>query len=307
MKDSLRPACLLVLLFCAVATAPAQTRGQGRGVSDRQQAIKPSASAYNASHFDELVSDVCAGANSQERAQAITQQLAKLKVPYESQAFEFKGKTGTNILATLPAPKPGAPVIMLGAHYDRVAQGQGAVDNAAGVAAALELLATFRRVPLKKYQVVAAFWDLEEKGLAGSQAFLSSAPRDKIPSVYINFDMLGYGDTLCAAWKDENSKSARAFRAATVDRFPLFTGVTFPPSDDRPFAAAGVEVVAIALSSKQDIESGLKMIGGDTSSVPRILQIMHTPNDTPEKVSGEDNSKVLPVIERAIRLIAVER
>jgi Zn-dependent M28 family amino/carboxypeptidase len=194
---------------------------------------------------------------------------------------------------------------MLGAHFDRVAEGKGAVDNASGVSAVLELLATFKRFPLKNYQVVAAFWDYEEDGLVGSQAFVSSQPHGQLPSIYLNFDMLGYGDTLFANWKDKKSKSAEAFRKAADDQFPLRTDFEFPPSDDRPFVAAAVEVVAIALVDKQDIELGLKLLRGeDAKAVPRIMSIMHTAEDTPDKVSAADACRVLPVIERAIRLIS---
>ncbi len=268
----------------------------------RQQAAAAQP-AYDAAQFDEFVRSIAAGADSLQRAQAITLQLARLRIPYDSRPFESGNRAGTNILASLPAPNPGAPVLMIGAHLDRVAAGKGAVDNGAGVSVVLQLLAAFKRAPLKKYQLVAAFWDQEENGLAGSQAFVSSQARDRLPAVYINFDMLAYGDTLCAYWKDDKSASAQAFRRAAADRLPLVTNFQFPPSDDRPFVAAGVEVVAVALAAKPDIELGLKMMRGESAQPPRIMTIMHTTEDTPDKVSSADVTRALPVIAHAIRLI----
>jgi hypothetical protein len=256
----------------------------------------------DASHLNELVSGISAGADSLERGQAIERELARLRIPYESRPFEIDGKAGTNILATLPAAV-SAPVLMLGAHLDRVASGRGALDNGAGVSVVLGLLAAFRKSPLQNYRMIAAFWDREEDGLAGSRAFLSSLPRNEAPSIYINFDMLGYGNVLCASWKNDKSTSAEAFRKAAGDQFPLLTGFPFPQSDDRPFAAAGADVVAIALADKDDVDLGLKMLKGEGTTMPRIMQIMHTAEDTPDKVRSTDICRALPVIERGIRLI----
>ncbi len=263
--------------------------------------------AYEAAHYEELIRAITAGADSTERAQAIMRQLTKLRIPFESQPFEMAGKPGTNIIASLPAPSRGAPVLMLGAHLDRVEEGKGAMDNASGAAVVLELLARFKQIPLEKYRLVAAFWDREEDGLLGSQTFLASQPHDQLPSLYINFDMLGYGDTLLANWKDGDSKAAGAIRQAAANQLSLRSDFEFPPSDDRPFTAAGLEVIALALGDKQDIENGLKLIRGEQAPPPRILTIMHTAEDTPDKVRAADVCKALPVIERAIRLTAETR
>jgi len=257
--------------------------------------------AYVAAHFAELVRTISAGADSLERAQAIELQLARLRIPFESRPFEINGRQGTNLIASLPSSNPSAPVLMLGAHLDRVAEGQGAVDNASGDAAVLELLAALKSSPPKDYRIVAAFWDREEDGLLGSESYVASQPRDRLPAVYFNFDMFGYGDALCAYWKDEQSKSAQAFRQA-AGPFPLRTDFEFPPSDDRPFVSANVEVVAIALASRREIEIGLKAVKGETTETPRILLIMHSAEDTPDKVAPDDAVRALPFVERAIRL-----
>ncbi len=292
------PAFLLLTLTLsnlAAQTTPPQS------TSNQAAAAQP---VYDVAQFDQLVRSIAAGADSLERAQAITLQLAKLRIAYDSRPFGSGDKAGTNILAWLPAPNPGAPVLMIGAHFDRIAVGKGAVDNGAGVSVVMQLLAAFKRTPLKKYQLVAAFWDQEEKGLLGSQAYVASQTRDRLPSVYINFDMLAYGDTLCAYWKDDKAASAQAFRKAAGAQFPLRTDFEFPPSDDRPFVAAGVEVVAVALIDKQEIDLAIKLLRGERVPPPRILTIMHTAEDTPDKVSAADVTRALPVIERAIGLIS---
>jgi hypothetical protein len=115
---------------------------------------------------------------------------------------------GRNILALLPGSDPELrrDYIVIGAHYDHVGYGNarnslgpigqihnGADDNASGTSALLELVAAFGsldRAPRRS--LLFAFWDGEEKGLLGSQYWVSSptAPLERVRLAF-NIDMIG--------------------------------------------------------------------------------------------------------------------
>lgn len=102
--------------------------------------------------------------------------------------------TGVNVVGRrLGKAAPGEHVV-IGAHYDHIADCHGADDNASGLAAALEVarvlaLAEFDRT------VIVGCWDEEELGLIGSEAYVAAAKAagDQIVAVF-NYDMIGYYD-----------------------------------------------------------------------------------------------------------------
>jgi aminopeptidase YwaD len=95
------------------------------------------------------------------------------------------------------AMRPGSTTqtIVLGAHYDSVAEGPGANDNASGTATALEL-ARVLRMRNTPYTIRVVLFGAEEIGLVGSREYvtaLSGAERERIVAM-LNFDMVGVGD-----------------------------------------------------------------------------------------------------------------
>src|SRR4030095_11892079 len=67
--------------------------------------------------------------------------------------------------------------IVLGAHYDKVSDGCGALDNWTGVVALSHLYRTLKDVPLKKTLVIVAFGK-EERGLVGSRAMTNAIKKE---------------------------------------------------------------------------------------------------------------------------------
>lgn len=109
---------------------------------------------------------------------------------------------GTNILARVPGTDLSDEIVLVGAHYDHLAscdtQGgdticNGATDNAAGVGIALEVMADMAtgKTPPRR-TVIFAFWDREEDGLLGSDAWIDANPAivDDIVA-YVNYDIQG--------------------------------------------------------------------------------------------------------------------
>src|SRR5207237_7784462 len=103
-----------------------------------------------ATRFRDRIAAITAGSDTASRRQAIADDLKASGIEYKLEEFTLPTFSGTNIVVDVPGKKP-AKTFLLGAHYDRVAQGQGAVDNAASCAVLLELLAQFKSRPLENY------------------------------------------------------------------------------------------------------------------------------------------------------------
>jgi hypothetical protein len=103
---------------------------------------------------------------------------------------------GTNIVGVLPGADPRLrdEVVLVSAHYDHIGGGYpGAADNAAGVAAMLEILERLAQAPERPLRSVCfAAFDCEELGLLGAFTFAS---RPDVASAHIaavvNLDTLG--------------------------------------------------------------------------------------------------------------------
>jgi aminopeptidase S len=270
-------------------------------------ALAQSSAIYGSDRFKRQVAAIAAGDNTSERAVAITKRLDELGIKYRLQSFSDQDKRGTNIIAELPGT--GAQKLVLGAHYDRVAKGQGAIDNASGSVVVLELLAALKTRPLKNHTVTAIFFDLEEVGLLGSKAHVAADQGKNLPNIYINFDVFGYGDTLWVMSSKTDSPPAKALKqAAAESKFALEIGPDYPPSDHLSFLKAKVETMSISLVGGDEIKSILKVFKGEKAdNLPRILTIIHTAGDTPDKVDGDAVVRALPVVEQAIRYIDTSR
>ena len=89
-----------------------------------------------------------------------------------------------NVLGRLPGRTRPDETILYGAHWDHLGVGapdargdsiyNGAVDNATGVAAVLELARAFAGGARPDRSVVFAFWTAEEKGLIGSEYYAAN-------------------------------------------------------------------------------------------------------------------------------------
>lgn len=117
-------------------------------------------------------------------------------------AYRAPYATGTNLIARIPGTDLADEIVLVGAHYDHIANCNnkggsavcnGATDNAAGTAIVLEIAAAlFDRGTPPRRTVVFAFWDEEERGLRGSRAWINANP-DLVDDIvtYVNYDIAG--------------------------------------------------------------------------------------------------------------------
>jgi Zn-dependent M28 family amino/carboxypeptidase len=112
-----------------------------------------------------------------------------------TQTFE----KGANVSAVCQGARPGAPAIVVSAHFDHLGVRDGRVfpgadDNASGVAVLLAVAEQCARAPFRHTIILAAF-DAEEQGLLGSAAFLRRPPVPRASiGLNVNLDMLGRSD-----------------------------------------------------------------------------------------------------------------
>ena len=125
------------------------------------------------------VTAVSASSDTAARGAAIGQRLDALGIAWKREDFQQDGQSGTNLVADLGGPTD-APLLLIGAHYDRVDVGHGATDNASGVATVLELAQALKARPLDNHRVKLAFWDLEERGLLGAHAWIAAPGQELV-------------------------------------------------------------------------------------------------------------------------------
>ncbi|MSR28369.1 MAG: M20/M25/M40 family metallo-hydrolase [Phycisphaerales bacterium] len=113
--------------------------------------------------------------------------------PFHARGWDRTAVAMTNVIARTRAKGPSsndAGMVLLCAHYDSVAAGPGAGDNAAGVACAIEVLRDLAEQPAAT-DVLVLFADGEETGLNGARAFVLDYPLfPRIASV-VNLDARG--------------------------------------------------------------------------------------------------------------------
>jgi carboxypeptidase Q len=89
--------------------------------------------------------------------------------------YDDRDTKGYNILADLPGTDPKAGYVMAGAHIDSWATGDGATDNAAGVAMVMEAARIIKASGIKTKRTIRfALWSGEEQGLFGSMNYVET-------------------------------------------------------------------------------------------------------------------------------------
>ena len=99
--------------------------------------------------------------------------------------------TGANVYATLPATTGATKQIIVGAHFDTVANSPGANDNATGSAAVLAVARYVKDMPCRQYAVTVVFFDEEESGLFGARAFAGMLATANVHAVH-TVDQIGW-------------------------------------------------------------------------------------------------------------------
>lgn len=166
-----------------------------------------------------------------------------------------------NVVALIPsgggagAADGGGGAVIIGAHYDTVADTQGANDNASGVAA---LMAAAARVRDKAYpfQIKFVLFGAEEIGLFGSRHYAQQMSADDVANTLamLNLDVVGTGDrfeTMGDFFLARDAAEVGETLGARVSPSSE-SGVT---SDHAPFAERGIPALFLMANDLSRINS----------------------------------------------------
>lgn len=190
-------AAVLALGLAAVSTH--SSRAAEEPVPVAGPTAGTSAYEYMAELTDEIGSRV-AGLSGETRAgDRVLEWFGELGYAPDTQEFTYRSDGKTHRSRNIVAVKPGVSgqQIVIGAHYDSVAAGRGAFDNASGVALMMQLADALRdqRTP---YTLVFVAFGAEEAGLRGSAYYVSEMSQQARADTVLmmNFDSVATGDRL---------------------------------------------------------------------------------------------------------------
>lgn len=218
----------------------------------------PGSLAYQ--HLLALSNDIgprVAGTPAEKQAATyIATALTQIGYTPTTQPFTFTGRDGNthpsaNIIALKEGQSPRE--LIVGAHYDSVAIGRGADDNASGVAIMLEAAERLYAIDTP-YTIRFIAFGAEEVGLHGSTFYANQMSADDIANTVamINLDALAAGDNTYIYGSPGTAGAIRDWTLewATAEGLPLQTqeglnpeypiGTTCDCSDHAPFADIGI-------------------------------------------------------------------
>lgn len=244
------------------------------------------------------------GSDNQKRKEFVIDQLRQMGIGYVVAPFTEKiitkpdslGKrdtiiiSGENIIARVGT---GFKKIVIGAHYDTYENSPGANDNGSGVAVALALLNHFKDEEMK-HTLEVCFFDKEEKGCFGSASYIKQFAIAAKHLTYINLDVVGTGDEVYIGpigGGDDRIVMPIVREAMRKLPYKYVERAEFPSSDYLPFAAVGLENIAISVVPEGDarrLALYVKNNGAVADTIadfPRVLTAIHTSLDRSKYVS----------------------
>ena len=156
--------------------------------------------------------------------------------------------------------------IVIGAHYDKVSDGCGALDNWTGVVALSHLYRTLNDIPLKKTLVIVAFGK-EEKGLIGSRAMTNAIGKDQAAEycAMINIDSLGLGPPQVA--DNMSSKKLGQFTEDLAKEIKVpFGRASIPGADSDSSSFIDKKIPAVTIHAMNNDWPKLLHSGNDQAS-----------------------------------------
>jgi len=157
-----------------------------------------------------------------------------------------KGSKLPNLICVLPGTSD--KVIIVGAHYDRVPEGDGVVDNWSGASLLPSLYEAIKIEPRKHTYIFIGFTD-EERGEVGSHFYAQQMTHEQIAATaaMVNMDTLGLAPT--EVWASHSDKGLRGAIANVGKQLNIpVTAVNVEQvgsTDSEQFAARGVPSITI--------------------------------------------------------------
>lgn len=179
-----------------------------------------------------------------ERLAAVKSLFEKMGAPASAISVE-KINNVENIVIRKPGSTP--EIVVIGAHYDKVSHGCGAVDNWTGIVAIAHLYRTVKDMSLKKTVLFVGF-GREEEGLVGSSAMVKAIDKEQLNQycAMINIDSLGLGIPQAETAISSKKLVTRAADLAKRMEMPFQQGtIREGDTDSSSFLARKIPAIAL--------------------------------------------------------------
>lgn len=205
-----------------------------------------------------------------DRLNAVKALFEKLGAKPEEIKIE-KLKNVENVVLIKPGVDATVGKVVIGAHYDKTANGCGALDNWTGIVALAHTYRTLKDLPFKKTLIFVAF-GREEEGLIGSAAMVDGIPPEELAQycAMINVDSLGL--SIPHALDHISTKKLVELSVNVANEMKV------------PFSHARLDAASSDSASFLRRKIPAITITGLSNEWPRLL---HTGFDQPKKVNHE--------------------
>lgn len=179
-----------------------------------------------------------------DRLAAVQSLFERAGVP-PSEITIDKHKNVENLVVTIKGAS--SEKIVVGAHYDKMPRGCGAIDNWSGVITLSHLYRTLKDIPLKKTLVFMAFGK-EEKGLVGSRAMTNTFTKEQAAEycAMVNIDSLGLAPPQVADNMSSKKLAKFAEDMAKELKLPFSRGI-IPRADSDSTAFLEKKIPAVTI------------------------------------------------------------
>jgi len=137
--------------------------------------------------------------------------------------------------------------IIIGAHYDKVSDGCGAIDNWTGIVAVAHIFSAVREVPLQKTVLFVAFGN-EEKGLIGSRAMVGAIDKNQLSQYCAMINIYSLGLAAPQVLDNASSKSLTQISQDLAKEMKMkfnHASVEGADADSSPFVAKRIPALTI--------------------------------------------------------------
>lgn len=245
----------LAVLVCVVAVVPTGAQDSGIKVSTPEQ-IK-----------EDFTTVQC---DDKKRLEAVKALFEREGAPAADVTID-QHKDVENFVLTKKGES--AEKIVIGAHYDKVAHGCGAVDNWTGVVTLAHLYRTLKDVPLKKTLVIIGFGK-EEKGLVGSRAMMKTVTKEQAAEycAMINIDSLGLAPPQVA--DNMSSKKLGKFTEDLAKEMKMpFSRASIPGADSDSSSFVDKNIPAVTIHGMSNEWSTILHSGNDQVSKVNSMSV----------------------------------
>lgn len=182
-----------------------------------------------------------------------------------------------NVVCVLPGASDR--VIIVGAHFDRVPESDGVVDNWSGASLLPSLYQAVKAQPRRHTYVFIGFTD-EEKGLVGSYSYARKMTRAQVQATdaMVNLDTLGLAPTEVWVNRSDLKLTQAFFGIAKLINLPVHD-VNFEDvgsTDSESFADRGIRTITIHSLTQSSENARILHTSRDKLSVMNLDQYYDT-------------------------------